>query len=364
MAVEKDTNQNGSASITPEVAFPMAKRDGEGSYSKNSQFQAIFTKLLMLDLDETLEKMILPSNGGTVCVADMGSSSGPNTIMIVAHIVDKLRHRLPKGAEFQAFFNDLPSNDFNNLFQLLSNDSRAKNFYAAGAPGSFLGRLFPQSSIQVFYSANSLHWMSKMPDVVQDRRSPSYNKGEVWYESRPAVAKSYQQQALLELTSFLEARAAELVSGGLLFFFMSGRETSEPDEVEFDLVHSFLSDLNEIFSGLVGEGLLSEQQYDDFNLPFYCRSCEDVREAVKNSGSLFSVAILKVHTTDMSEAIATDPAKKLTSFFKAILNPRLEALFGNNVAEVIWERYEKSAEKKIGLRPDIFRHCVAGLIRN
>ncbi|CAM6122697.1 unnamed protein product [Calypogeia fissa] len=85
------------------------------------------------------------------------SSSGPNTIATVPHIVDKLRPRVPEGVEFQAYFNDLPSTDFNNLFRLLSNDSRAKTFYAAGAPGSFCGRIFPLSSVHVVHSARALH---------------------------------------------------------------------------------------------------------------------------------------------------------------------------------------------------------------
>ncbi|CAM6090685.1 unnamed protein product [Calypogeia fissa] len=149
-------------------APPMAKGDGDDSYSKNAQHQAFISKVPTAALDEALEKVTLPSGTGPVIMADMGSSSGPNTIATVAHIVDKLRHRLPESVEFQGYFNDTPSNDFNNLFQLLSNDSRAKTFYAAGAPGSFFGRIFPRSSIHVFHSATAVHWLSKVGETVGD----------------------------------------------------------------------------------------------------------------------------------------------------------------------------------------------------
>lgn len=140
----------------------MAQGDGEDSYSRNSEYQRVITRAPLLALDEALQRVTLPSPGEPMVVVDLGSSSGPNTIVNVAHIVDNLRRRLPADAEFQAYFNDMPSNDFNTLFQLLSNDVRAKNFYAAGVAWSFFGRLFPRSAVHVFHSANSLHWISKV----------------------------------------------------------------------------------------------------------------------------------------------------------------------------------------------------------
>lgn len=142
--------------------FSMVKGDGEDSYSKNSGVQAAVNKLPMIALNDALEKVALPSNGGTVVVADLGSSSTPNSISNVALIVEKLGRRMPDDAEFQAYFNDLPSNDFNTLFQLLSNDNRKRNFYSAGVPGSYFDRRFAKSSVHVFYSSNCLHWLSEV----------------------------------------------------------------------------------------------------------------------------------------------------------------------------------------------------------
>ncbi|CAM6122693.1 unnamed protein product [Calypogeia fissa] len=361
--------ENPNSANAPPSAFPMAKGDGEDSYSKNSQFQAFMSKVPTAALDEALEKVTLPSGTDPVRVADMGSSSGPNTIATVAHIVDKLRHRLPESVEFQGYFNDTPSNDFNNLFQLLTNDSRAKTFYAAGAPGSFYGRIFPRSSIHAFHSASAVHWLSKIPDGILDKKSPAYNGSQPWYQhSKSAVAKSYQQQALLDLQNFFTARAAEMVSGGLLFLLMSGRETSKPEEIEDGLSYSTQADFDEILSGLVAEELVTEERYSTFNIPTYHRSSQDIMEALKCCCSAFTVEVMKVHKIDFKEAFAgvdaTALPSKLTGFFKGVANPLIEGHFGMNVAQVFWQRHEKLMEKKAGTRPEFLTIWIIGLIRN
>lgn len=334
----------------------MAEGDGEASYSKNSRLQAAMKQAPMLSLDEGLERMTLPYNGEAVVVADLGSSSGPNTISTISHIVDKLRPRLPKDIEFQAYFNDLPSNDFNNLFQLLSNDSRTKNLFSAGVPGSFFDRLFPQSSVHIFYSAFSVHWLSKIPDAVLDKDSPAYNKGNLWIRHSPsAVATAYRQQALLDLKNFLQARAAELVSGGLLFFVYCGRSSSEPNNPANTFFGKALAGFNEICSELIGEGLLTEHQRDTFNFPVYMRDTEDLQEAVASCDSLYHVLTAEQRRSELSAlevfatSDATDLSRKLTAAVQALVNILLEDHVGKKVTEVIWQRYEKKVSEFLGI---------------
>lgn len=67
--------------------------------------------------------------------------------------------------EIEAFFSDLPSNDFNLLFKLLTEkrkvDSPAK-YFAGGVAGSFYDRLFPRGTIHVAVSLSALHWLSQV----------------------------------------------------------------------------------------------------------------------------------------------------------------------------------------------------------
>lgn len=131
-------------------------------------------------LRDTLDKVQLNSPEIPFVIADLGCSCGSNTIFIIDVIVEHMSKRYEaegqEPPEFSAFFSDLPSNDFNTLFQLLpplanngcgsmeeclaSNSHR--NYFAAGVPGSFYRRLFPARSVDVFYSAFSLHWLSQV----------------------------------------------------------------------------------------------------------------------------------------------------------------------------------------------------------
>lgn len=146
-----------------------------------SCMQAKHARSMLHLLKETLDGVELNSPDTPFVVADLGCSSGSNTIFIVNVIIEHITKRYEASGhldvpEFSAFFADLPSNDFNTLFQLLpplanqSNGSMEeclastghRSFFAAGVPGSFYRRLFPAKSIDVFYSAFSLHWLSQV----------------------------------------------------------------------------------------------------------------------------------------------------------------------------------------------------------
>ena len=144
--------------------------------------QAIHAKSMLHLLKETLDRVQLhASDDLPFVVVDLGCSCGSNTInvvdVIIKHIIKRYEALGCQPPEFSAFFSDLPSNDFNTLFQLLppllanyggvsmeeclaANNHRS--YFAAGVPGSFYRRLFPARSVDVFHSAFSLHWLSQV----------------------------------------------------------------------------------------------------------------------------------------------------------------------------------------------------------
>ena len=111
----------------------------------------------------------------TLSIADLGCSSGPNTLFTVLEIVtivDKvcknMGNQLP---EIQVFLNDLPGNDFNTIFKSVSifrkdlekiMGAGAESCFVTGVPGSFYGRLFPSKSIHFIHSSYSLQWLSQV----------------------------------------------------------------------------------------------------------------------------------------------------------------------------------------------------------
>lgn len=155
-----------------------------------------------------------------ICIADMGCSTGPNTFVAMQIIVDAIELQFQSQGlaaqipEIQVFFNDQVTNDFNTLFKNLPPN---RNYFAAGVPGSFRGRLFPRETIHLVHSSSSLNWLSMVPKEITDRTSSAWNKGRIHQTNAPKeVADAYATQYKMDLESFLHARAQELVDNGLM----------------------------------------------------------------------------------------------------------------------------------------------------
>jgi indole-3-acetate O-methyltransferase len=145
--------------------------------------QALHARSMLHLLEETLDGVQLNSPEVPFVVVDLGCSCGSNTIYIVdvmiKHMIKRYEALGYEPPEFSAFFSDLPSNDFNTLFQLLPQlanyggsmeeclaANNHRSYFAAGVPGSFYRRLFPARSIDVFHSAFSLHWLSQVTSFI------------------------------------------------------------------------------------------------------------------------------------------------------------------------------------------------------
>lgn len=125
--------------------------------------------------DEAINNLYCSTFPTTFTIADLGCSSGPNTLMAVSQLikaVENVRQKLKKKPiEYQVFLNDLPGNDFNTIFKSLPNfvGNLKKEIGGdvgpclfTGVPASFYGRLFPTKSVHFIHSSYSLHWLSKV----------------------------------------------------------------------------------------------------------------------------------------------------------------------------------------------------------
>lgn len=120
---------------------------------------------------EAIEKVLVATSWPkSIGLADLGCSSGPNTLSNIKDIVEAAETAATATSrevpEFRVYLNDLPTNDFNTIFQALPEWYRELKtpscIYVAAYPGSFYGRLFPDSCLHFIYSANSLHWLSRV----------------------------------------------------------------------------------------------------------------------------------------------------------------------------------------------------------
>ncbi|KAF2589970.1 hypothetical protein F2Q70_00039791 [Brassica cretica] len=176
---------------------------------------------------ETVQQLYKETRPKSLKIADLGCSSGPNTLSTIRDIIKavKFAHHLeiPNQPlpEFSILLNDLPSNDFNSIFKSLpdfhtklkrdTNYGDCPSVFIAANPGSFYGRLFPEKTIHFIYSSFSLHWLSKVPPGLYDDQGKSINKGciNICSWSPEAVSKAYCSQFKEDFSMFLRFRSKE-----------------------------------------------------------------------------------------------------------------------------------------------------------
>ncbi|KAL8100026.1 hypothetical protein AgCh_032325 [Apium graveolens] len=106
-----------------ENVLRMNAGDGEASYAKNSAVQETLLLKSRKFVEDCIDKYGI--NGFPKCfvLADLGCSSGPNTLLLVKTVIDSVHATCQRNGldvpEFQVFLNDLPENDFNTTFKMV-----------------------------------------------------------------------------------------------------------------------------------------------------------------------------------------------------------------------------------------------------
>lgn len=127
-------------------------------------------------LQESIAELLRANALECLKMADMGCSSGPNTLLPLWEIIETIDSSCSrlnqKSPILQVFLNDLQGNDFNTIFRSLipkfhkkrekEKGSKFGPCYIAAVPGSFYGRLFPPHSLHFIHSSYSLHWLSQV----------------------------------------------------------------------------------------------------------------------------------------------------------------------------------------------------------
>ncbi|CAN6681804.1 unnamed protein product [Malus baccata var. baccata] len=335
-------------------SFAMNGGDGLNSYKKNSKFQRQgFDASKILLRDSIQENFTIQNNlNGNITtilrIADLGCSVGPNTFACVKTIIEAVKLKFETHQdfktqlpEFQVFFNDQVSNDFNTLFKGFSVD---RNYMVAGVPGSFHGRLFPKASMNVMHTSFSLHWLSRVPEQVTKEGSPAWNKGRVSYvSSSDEVVEAFSAQFVRDMEGFFAARSVELVDDGLLALLIPCRQESTlPSD-------SILAHIYECvglsLADMAKEGLVSEDLLDSFNVPIYIPSPSEVKNLVLGMKSLFSIERLDelLFPTNLS---TPNDIRACVSHIRATVEGVVCKHFGSELnTEELFERYFHKIEE-------------------
>ncbi|KAL5761122.1 hypothetical protein ACOSP7_019622 [Xanthoceras sorbifolium] len=338
----------------------MKAGDGPESYAQNSFYheriavetaQGIIREEIIhkLDIQQLSSGLLLQSFN----IADFGCSTGPNTFLAIQSMLEAVELKVKSvgglnSPEFQVFYNDLASNDFNTLFASLPPERR---YYAAGVPGSFHRILFPKASLHFVYSSFSLQWLSKVPKPVTDRSSPAWNSGRIHYSGAgKEVLEAYSDQFAEDMDSFLQARAHELVGGGLMALIIPGLTdrtslSQTTGELRFELLGSCLMEMAK-------RGLVCQEKVDSFNLPVYFPSMKELEAVIERNGQ-FSIGRTETLINPM-DAITKGNLQHSTSSLRAVSEGIVSKHFGSDFTNELFDEYSKKvADGSFFFDPDI-----------
>ncbi|XP_056166061.1 loganic acid O-methyltransferase-like [Syzygium oleosum] len=349
---------------TISISESMAMNGGNGphSYAQNSSYQkgvaAAAMRMIKEALPTTLDLNHLSSSSPNpiIRIADFGCSTGLTSIQAIETIIQCLldltkpiKQPQFRTIEFQAIFNDLPTNDFNMLFANLQPERQ--RYYTMAAPGSFHGRLLPTASLHFAYSSCALHWLSCVPQEILDKSCRAWNGERIYYVSSPAeVIGAYSAQFGRDLEAFLSARAEEMVSGGLIFMVVPG----EPDFVHDSqtTIGSGLELLGSCLVDMANTGIISKAKVESFNLPMYFPSEKELKQVVSRNRFFHIERIQTLSHPKMQVAFSTP--ELLSLGLRAAFEGLLLHHFGDElIIDDLFHRYSlKVAKSPFFLKPE------------
>ncbi|TMW87530.1 hypothetical protein EJD97_019831 [Solanum chilense] len=317
--------------------------NGECSYASSSTLQRKVIEEAKPVLTDAIKKMFNNNITGDSCfnMADMGCSSGPNTLFTISNIIKIVQvlcgEKSCKMPEFQAYLNDLPDNDFNTIFKSIpSFYQNHTNCFVSGVPGSFYERIFPSKSLHLVHSSYSLHWLSQAPEKIENN-----NNIYITRTSPPQVFEAYMKQFDKDFSRFLQVRSEEMVTGGHMVLTFIGRGI--PDSYGNHSVHLDL--LSKSFIDLIHEGLIEQAKQDSFNYPFYTPYKDEVEKIVQMEGS-FDVDTIKFFKVNWDERDNDDDdayssGKHIARTMRAVSEQILVShfQFGDHIVDYLFERY-------------------------
>ncbi|ERM94637.1 caffeine synthase 1 [Amborella trichopoda] len=334
------------------------KGEGTYSYADNSEFQGNTLNKMNSIIEEAVMNMLSTNYPESIGIADLGCASGPNTFSALITIVGAVCHIFRKESkplpELRIYLNDLWGNDFNSVFKafpsflesIREKEEALESCFVAGVPGSFYQRILPANSLHLVHSSHGLHWLSKVPEGLNDKAGLPLNKGKthVSQSSPSSVPQAYLHQFQKDFSLFLKLRSKEMVSDGRMVLSFAGRKTSDPCEKEDTF---YTEQLSEAFAFLVSKGVVDEGKLDSFNMPRY-HPCEDeVRELIDREQS-FTIERFEPFERCLQDWLPPDigdHGRYLAKVQRGGLEVMIIHHFGKEIVDDLFEKYSEILNK-------------------
>nr|AFH89623.1 jasmonic acid carboxyl methyltransferase [Cymbidium ensifolium] len=356
---------------------------GDTSYARNSTIQSIIASLKKEVRQSEAVESYRSSSPDCLKIAELGCSSGKNALLVASEIIDAVEQNcLREGCsppDFLILLNDLPSNDFNSVFSLLSDQLQCeprRNCFAYGVPGSFYGRLFPSQSLDFVHSSSSLHWLSQVPRDICDQLNAPLNKGKLYISKTTPdeVLEAYYSQFEEDFSHFLKCRAEEMVDGGRMMLTFMGRRIGEEAHSSESCYHWDL--LAQALMDMTNEGFFPKEKVDSFDAPYYAPSVEEVKKVVLSQGC-FTINVLEAFAASWN-ALQNDEsgngeenreykaghAGRMANCVRAVAESMLVSHFEEHIMEEVFNRYQNLLEDYYLKNKPQVTNVVVSLVRN
>ncbi|KAJ7953039.1 Salicylate O-methyltransferase [Quillaja saponaria] len=344
-----------------EKVFHMTGGIGKTSYANNSTLQKKASDKVKHIIIETIQELYITTTPKSLGIADLGCSSGPNTLSIIKDIfeaIEETSHKiLHPVQEYRFYLNDLPTNDFNSIFKALPEFHRilkqerngingSPTIFMGGYPGSFYGRLFPDStSLHFVHSSYSLHWLSRVPLGLFDEQGKPINKGCIYISksSPPVVSQEYSKQFKEDFSMFLRSRSEEIVLGGRMALVLLGRRGPE----HVDRGNSFFWELlSRSFAILVSKGEIEQDKVDSYDVHFYAPSRDEIEDEVRKEGS-FVLDKLEMFEIDREDKGSESYGTLVAMTVRAIQESMISEHFGDGILDTLFDNFAKLVDEEM-----------------
>ncbi|XP_050236083.1 7-methylxanthosine synthase 1-like [Mercurialis annua] len=376
--------EKGGDRIELEKVLHMNAGDGNNSYANNSLLQKKVMQRAKPVLRESISELYRKNFSDCIKIADMGCSSGPNTLVPIREIIDAIDdacNRLKRKAPvLQLFLNDLPTNDFNSIFRSLPNFLKKLEVekggkfvpcFIAAMPGNFYGRLFPSHFLHFVHSSYTLHWLSQVPKEILTESGVSLNKGNIWLSetSPPTIYKAYFNQFKTDFTQFLRSRSEEMISGGHMVITCMVQTTNP--HCKFGGCEP-LRLINISLKDMVDEGIIKESILDSCDIPMYAPSKEEIVSLIEREDS-FMIAELDefelswdVNIEDDNQELVFNKwerGKYVATYLRAVTESILATHFENSIIDDLFDRLSLKIVDYLNKGIGLHNNLVVSMIR-